>query len=173
MLPRRSFRSARAGTRHQSPKCQWRSALLSRWQLTKRRSGGRSKASWPSSRRCGRKRKRSPAYQTIFWCPNESLNCSQARSESSVADVLLIDQAAVKRFLPMKECIEAMEGVFRRIAEQRVLMPLRTVIPLPEGRGAFAAMPAVLQDPDGMGIKVISVYPANHGTQYDSHQGAV
>ena len=90
-----------------------------------------------------------------------------------MADVLLIDQAAVKRFLPMKQCIDAMEGVFRRIAEQRVLMPLRTVIPLPEGRGAFAAMPAVLQDPDGMGIKVISVYPANHGTEYDSHQGAV
>jgi ornithine cyclodeaminase/alanine dehydrogenase-like protein (mu-crystallin family) len=87
--------------------------------------------------------------------------------------MLLIDQASVRRLLPMAACIEAMEGVFRRIAENRVLMPLRTVIMLPEGRGAFAAMPAVLQDPPGMGIKVISVYPANHGTQYDSHQGAV
>jgi ornithine cyclodeaminase len=66
-----------------------------------------------------------------------------------------------------------MEAVFHRIAGQRVLMPLRTVIPLPEGRGAFAAMPAVLQDPDGIGIKVITVYPSNHGTPYDSHQGAV
>jgi alanine dehydrogenase len=90
-----------------------------------------------------------------------------------LAEVLLIDQSAVQRFLTMPLCIDAMEEVFRRIADQRVLMPLRTVIPLPEGRGAFAAMPAVLQDPDGIGIKVITVYPSNHGTQYDSHQGAV
>ena len=34
-------------------------------------------------------------------------------------------------------------------------------------------MPAHLSDPACMGIKVISVFPGNHGTELDSHQGAV
>lgn len=88
-------------------------------------------------------------------------------------EVLLISQRDVARLLPMDECIEVMAGVLRALAEGQVILPLRTVIPLPQGRGAFASMPAVLEQPDTLGIKVISVYPGNHGTEYDSHQGAV
>lgn len=88
-------------------------------------------------------------------------------------DVLLISQRDVPRLLPMNECIEVMADVLRALAEGQVILPLRTVIPLPAGRGAFASMPAVLQQPDALGIKVITVYPANHGTEFDSHQGAV
>jgi alanine dehydrogenase len=90
-----------------------------------------------------------------------------------VADVLLISQQEVPRLLPMRECIEVMDGVLRALANGQVILPLRTVIPLPEGRGAFASMPAVLQQPDALGIKVITVYLGNHGTEFDSHQGAV
>ena len=90
-----------------------------------------------------------------------------------MADVLLISQQEVPRLLPMRECIEVMDGVLRTLANGQVILPLRTVIPLPEGRGAFASMPAVLQQPDALGIKVITVYLGNHGTEFDSHQGAV
>jgi ornithine cyclodeaminase/alanine dehydrogenase-like protein (mu-crystallin family) len=75
--------------------------------------------------------------------------------------------------LPMEKCIEVMADVLRAMTEGQVILPLRTVIPLPHNRGAFASMPAVLSQPDALGIKVISVYPSNHGTEYDSHQGAV
>jgi ornithine cyclodeaminase len=34
-------------------------------------------------------------------------------------------------------------------------------------------MPAALGDPPALGIKVISVFPGNHGTGYESHQGFV
>jgi len=52
--------------------------------------------------------------------------------------------------------------------------PLRTVVPVPaEMPSALAAMPAVLADPPAMGVKIISVFPANHGTGIESHQGFV
>jgi ornithine cyclodeaminase/alanine dehydrogenase-like protein (mu-crystallin family) len=34
-------------------------------------------------------------------------------------------------------------------------------------------MPAYLQDLQIMGLKIVSVFPGNHGTEYDSHMGAV
>ena len=88
-------------------------------------------------------------------------------------EMLLISGSDVKRLLPMRECIEVMSAALRAHARGAVTMPLRTVIPLKQNRGAFAAMPAVLDAPDTLGIKVISVYPGNHGTDLDSHQGAV
>jgi ornithine cyclodeaminase len=88
-------------------------------------------------------------------------------------DVLLINQDEVVKLLPMKDCIAAMRATLRALAEGKTLLPLRTVQFLPEGRGAFASMPAVVLDPYAIGLKVITVFPKNHGTAYDSHQGAV
>jgi ornithine cyclodeaminase len=34
-------------------------------------------------------------------------------------------------------------------------------------------MPAYLETPDALGVKVITVFNGNHGTEYDSHQGVV
>ena len=86
---------------------------------------------------------------------------------------LLVTHADVVRLLPMPRCIDLMEGVLRALANGEATLPLRTVIPLPANRGMFASMPAVLHQPDAIGIKVITVYPGNDGTAYDSHQGAV
>ena len=88
-------------------------------------------------------------------------------------DVLLISQDEVPKLLPMNECIEVMRGVLSALADGKTLLPLRTVQFLPQGRGAFASMPAVVLDPYAIGLKVITVFPKNHGTAYDSHQGAV
>jgi ornithine cyclodeaminase len=88
-------------------------------------------------------------------------------------EVLLINQDEVVKLLPMRDCIAAMRDTLRALAEGKTLLPLRTVQFLPEGRGAFASMPAVVLDPYAIGLKVITVFPRNHGTAYDSHQGAV
>ena len=88
-------------------------------------------------------------------------------------EVLLINQDEVVKLLPMRDCIGAMRDTLRALAEGKTLLPLRTVQFLPEGRGAFASMPAVVLDPYAIGLKVITVFPKNHGTAYDSHQGAV
>jgi ornithine cyclodeaminase/alanine dehydrogenase-like protein (mu-crystallin family) len=87
--------------------------------------------------------------------------------------IRLLTGSDIERLLPMSSAIAAMEEALRALAQGRAILPLRTVIRLPGGRGAFAAMPAQLDQPNGFGLKVISVFPGNEGTRWDSHQGAV
>ena len=87
--------------------------------------------------------------------------------------VLIVNETEVRRLLPMAECLGVMEQALRALARGEALLPLRQVLMLPGGAGAFAAMPAHISDPACMGLKVISVFPGNHGTELDSHQGAV
>ena len=87
--------------------------------------------------------------------------------------VLVVSQAEVKRLLPMAECLEVMAEALSSLARGQALLPLRQVLMLPDGKGAFAAMPGHLSSPPALGIKTITVFPGNHGTEYDSHQGAV
>lgn len=55
----------------------------------------------------------------------------------------------------------------------RGVNPLRTGMWLPDRVGILATMPAYLEDPKALGIKVITVFPGNHGTEIDAHQGVV
>lgn len=86
---------------------------------------------------------------------------------------LVVSQREVPALLPMAECIEAMAGALRTLAAGDARLPLRPVVTLPNGRGAFAVMPAFLGGPPAIGLKAITVFPGNHGTPLDSHQGAV
>jgi ornithine cyclodeaminase/alanine dehydrogenase-like protein (mu-crystallin family) len=88
-------------------------------------------------------------------------------------DLLIVSQADVPRLLPMRDCIEVMHRTLVALSEGKAILPIRTVIALPEQSGAFASMPAVLQAPPALGVKAITIYPGNEGTQFDSHQGAV
>ena len=73
----------------------------------------------------------------------------------------------------MAECIDAMTDALRTLARGGAILPLRQVVRLPDGRNAFALMPAALDRPSALGAKVITVFPGNDATPYDSHQGAV
>jgi ornithine cyclodeaminase len=79
----------------------------------------------------------------------------------------------VERLLPMEACIAAMEDVLASLARGEAIQPLRSVLRLPDGKGAFGVMPGQVSKPNAFGIKVITVFPGNEGTKYDSHQGAV
>jgi len=87
--------------------------------------------------------------------------------------VHIINQAEVLQLLPMSECIEVMAEALKTLARGNAILPLRPVLWLPEKVGALGMMPSYLGDLKAMGLKVVSVFPGNHGTQYDSHQGAV
>jgi ornithine cyclodeaminase len=50
---------------------------------------------------------------------------------------------------------------------------LRTHIVTPDRSGILASMPGYLAPARALGIKVLTVFPANEGTEVDSHQGAV
>src|ERR1043165_10148610 len=73
----------------------------------------------------------------------------------------------------MAECVEVMEQALRTLSAGGALLPLRTVLRLPDGKGFFGVMPAHLGAPAALGLKAISVFPGNEGTELDSHQGLV
>ncbi|HEY5063004.1 MAG TPA: ornithine cyclodeaminase family protein, partial [Gemmatimonadaceae bacterium] len=87
--------------------------------------------------------------------------------------MLVLSQQDVTALLPMSACIEVMAATLAALARDQAILPLRTVIRFPDGTGAFAVMPGYLGEPKTIGAKVITVVPGNHGTAFDSHQGAV
>ena len=87
--------------------------------------------------------------------------------------MLILSQADVVRLLPMAACIDVMAATLASLARGEAILPLRTVILIPQSSDAFAVMPGFLGDPKTIGAKIITVYPGNHGTEFDSHQGAV
>jgi alanine dehydrogenase len=88
-------------------------------------------------------------------------------------NVLVLSQSDIAQLLPMRDCIEVMESALRALSDGDAIVPLRQVLRLPDSKNAFAVMPAYLGAPKAVGAKVITVFPANHGTAFDSHQGAV
>ena len=86
---------------------------------------------------------------------------------------LIISHEDVKRLLPMAECIDVMENLFRALARGDVILPLRQIIPQPDKKGLFGVMPAYLGSPRAVGGKFITVFNGNRDTPYESHQGAV
>lgn len=86
---------------------------------------------------------------------------------------LIVDQAQVTQLLPMHECIAVMERAFTALARGQATLPLRPIMWLPDKSGLMALMPSHLGDINAMGLKAISVFPGNEGTEFDSHQGVV
>jgi len=73
----------------------------------------------------------------------------------------------------MEDCIDAIERMFKSLANGRILLPLRQVTWLPERTGALASMPGYNGDEGKLGAKIITVFPGNASTEYESHQGTV
>jgi ornithine cyclodeaminase len=86
---------------------------------------------------------------------------------------LIADQKLVTELLPMDEAIEVMRRALTLLAEGDVVMPLRQMIPLPGGDRVLGLMPSYLGGLEAVGVKVIAAFPANFGTEYDTHQGVV
>ncbi len=87
--------------------------------------------------------------------------------------VLILNQFEVRQLLPMSECMDVMTEALSALARGEAILPLRPKLLLPENLGALGMMPSYLANIEAVGLKVITVFPGNHGTQYDSHQGAV
>jgi ornithine cyclodeaminase/alanine dehydrogenase-like protein (mu-crystallin family) len=87
--------------------------------------------------------------------------------------MLILNQAEVERLLPMRACVDLMAETLATLARGDAVLPLRTILLIPESKNAFGVMPAYLGTPKAIGAKIITVYPDNHGTAFDSHQGAV
>lgn len=87
--------------------------------------------------------------------------------------MLIIDQAQVPKLLPMRECMDLMADALGALARGDAVLPLRTLMRLPTGAGILGLMPAYLGTPPSLGVKLITVFPGNEGSDLDSHLGAV
>lgn len=85
----------------------------------------------------------------------------------------LINQSEVLTLLPMRECIPLMEEALASLSRGDVVLPLRPVMRIPNTHDVFAMMPAYSAALPVFGVKMITVFPGNHGSALDSHQGAV
>lgn len=87
--------------------------------------------------------------------------------------VLIADQKLVTEVFPMEEAIPTMRRALTMLAEGDVVMPLRTMLGLPGGDAVMGLMPSYLGGLEAVGVKVIAAFPANFGSEYDTHQGVV
>ncbi|MGH8272540.1 MAG: ornithine cyclodeaminase family protein [Gammaproteobacteria bacterium] len=87
--------------------------------------------------------------------------------------VTVIGHREVVELLPMADCVEVMAGMFQTLGRGEAIQPLRQVVRQPDRRGALGLMPSYLGAPPALGAKVVSVFPGNAATCYESHQGAV
>jgi ornithine cyclodeaminase len=88
-------------------------------------------------------------------------------------ETLIISQSEVRELLSMSACIEVVREALAGLARGEGIQPLRPIMWLPERVGALGMMPGYLGSIDTMGIKTVTVFPGNAGTEYDSHQGSV
>lgn len=87
--------------------------------------------------------------------------------------MLILNRRDVTQLLSMPTCIGLMEQALASLSRGEVILPLRPVIRIPDSPNAFAVMPAYSGSLRASAAKIISVYPANHGTALESHQGMV
>ena len=87
--------------------------------------------------------------------------------------MLILRRSEVTQLLSMPECITLMEHALASLARGQVILPLRPVIRIPDSPNIFAVMPAYSGDLRASAAKLITVYPGNHGSAVESHQGLV
>jgi thiomorpholine-carboxylate dehydrogenase len=77
----------------------------------------------------------------------------------------------VRAVLRYRELIPAMERALASYSSGEVRQPLRTVLPIEEGKRYLGVMPAAARD--AMGVKVVAFYPVNAGTAVPTHTAMV
>jgi len=88
-------------------------------------------------------------------------------------DPLFINKEKITSQLPMSECIEVMDKMFRSLASGECIQPLRSIMQLPNHKGLLGIMPGHASTLNMMGIKTISVFHGNREAGLPSHQGVV
>jgi ornithine cyclodeaminase len=84
-----------------------------------------------------------------------------------------LDKNTITALLPMQDCISVMERTFQSLAAGECLQPLRNLMWLPDKSGILGMMPGYAGSQEILGIKVITIFHANHALGLPSHQGTV
>ncbi len=79
----------------------------------------------------------------------------------------------ITALMSMADCIDLMRTTMIAVSQGRALVPLRTIMPLPGGKGMMGSMPGYLAEPDCFGVKLLSLFPGNVAAGHSSHLGLV
>ena len=88
--------------------------------------------------------------------------------------VRILDEDAVRRLLPMSECIEAMADALSALARGEVHNPLRSMTQPPDEESLMVLMPIHRGGARRFwGLKTLAIFPSNAARGIDLHQGFV
>ena len=80
-------------------------------------------------------------------------------------------EADVRALLPMHALIDAMEQAVTAFSSKRAVQPVRTVFPIPGG--FFGSMPAVLETPQALGAKLVTLCASNTAKGLPTHLATI
>jgi ornithine cyclodeaminase/alanine dehydrogenase-like protein (mu-crystallin family) len=86
---------------------------------------------------------------------------------------LILTQPQIRALLPMSVCMNLVSEALTTLARGGAHNPLRWAIKHTDGKSLLGMMPGSMSSPHALGLKVVTVFPGNHGTENDSHQGVV
>ncbi|GAB4581797.1 MAG: ornithine cyclodeaminase [Anaerolineales bacterium] len=77
--------------------------------------------------------------------------------------MLILNAAAVRQALPMRETIEAMKNAYAALSTGRANIPLRTNLSIPAQNATALFMPAYIpqEEKDALTLKVVTIFPHN------------
>jgi len=78
----------------------------------------------------------------------------------AVRELRLVSAAELRRLVPMADAIDLVRAAFVHLSRGEARVPLRVPVPGEEG-GVTLCMPAAVPPLRALGVKVVSVYPAN------------
>ena len=87
--------------------------------------------------------------------------------------ILIVNQKEVAELISVTELMPVMEDALKTLARGEAILPQRPSIWLPDKSGQLAMMPTYLPNINALGLKVITYFPGNMNSPYDTHQGGV
>lgn len=85
----------------------------------------------------------------------------------------LLSEAQVKSVLPMADLIQVMEEAIARFSAGQALQPVRTVLMVGPAKAYFGVMPAYMEEPERLGVKLVTVFGTNETRGLPSHLATV
>ena len=119
----------------------------------------------PGRYRIRMRRRRDPGLRTV------ALSRQGARSRGRMSDIPWFDADSVQRLLPMGACIDLMADTQAAISGGEITPPLRSFVPVADGRGGMGIMPG--DAPSAFGAKLVSLFAENPARGLPMIQGCI
>ena len=86
---------------------------------------------------------------------------------------LVLNEAEVRRLLPIADLIPLMERALVQYSTGQVVQPLRTVLTVGAEQACCFVMPAFVADPEALGTKLVTIYERNAARGLPSHLATI